>query len=681
MKLLVLLVVVAISCTSALSTWQECVNNCLSFSDYSRGDKSNLSPAENAIEYCRKFLNPPDDIEVKLWASIIRGMHNTCKQIKRFSELVHIFMKAGIPRHRFCRYRKICPTAKKFIGPRKLKGPRKFIGPRKLVDLQQKHGKKDNGAICTACKITMYTVRTTIKFFNYSEQKIKKSVEFLCKMLSPLKIQSKICKDVLDEIDSIIQWVLKGLSPGQICVKLKFCNSTLAHQIPAMLKIMNRYHPNEFQKMLAQYVDKAVEIQKGLPVIIESYQKWSNKQETKAHKNVPAVRSGEMCKLCMTVTNLITYTVKYANASIEAVEEAVRLICDAEPGPIKKMCLGFLSKINEIIQYIEKGLTPKDICKTLGFCTKSDNKWTQITESKPGHETRDDSGSKAICGVCDSLGNLIKEETGHYKQTMRKMRSYMTEMCKHTKNEQLQERCVSVAPMFIMIDSIASRVFDPKLCKKLICNKPFLMAASLLQRQKSTPCDICHYAVKMLDMRFKYFNELVQRTLSELDQICGYIAYKELSSQCHKYVNSTEALFNAIVKKLNSTNICAILRLCPKAETQNEGPSLYEEFVKIAGSGSSPTCGICKVAVEAAQGEKNAAMVRSTLKTSCKGIEMVAGKKVCKKLVNHVDFIIGKNGEKKSPEMVCKKLLLCEKELPVMELLGGFVDGLKDIFG
>ena len=89
--------------------------------------------------------------------------------------------------------------------------------------------------------------------------------------------------------------------------------------------------------------------------------------------------------------------------------------------------------------------------------------------------------------------------------------------------------------MFIMIDNIASRVFDPKLCKKLICNKPFLMAASLLQRQKSTPCDICHYAVKMLDMRFKYFNELVQRTLSELDQICGYIAYKELSSQVSRF--------------------------------------------------------------------------------------------------------------------------------------------------
>ena len=68
-----------------------------------------------------------------------------------------------------------------------------------------------------------------------------------------------------------------------------------------------------------------------------SYFLQSNKQGTKAHKNVPAVRSGEMCKLCMTVTNLIIYTVKYANATIEAVEEAVKLICDAEPGPIKKV--------------------------------------------------------------------------------------------------------------------------------------------------------------------------------------------------------------------------------------------------------------------------------------------------------------------------------------------------------
>ena len=96
--------------------------------------------------------------------------------------------------------------------------------------------------------------------------------------------------------------------------------------------------------------------------------------------------------------------------------------------------------------------------------------------------------------------------------------------------------------------------------------------------------------------------------------------------QCHKSVNQTGAILHAIEKKLNPTAICAALKICPKEEA--EEASVFEDLLKIATSGSAPTCSICKIAVESVQEETNAGTVRDALKDTCNGISLFAGKKV-----------------------------------------------------
>ena len=46
--------------------------------------------------------------------------------------------------------------------------------------------------------------------------------------------------------------------------------------------------------------------------------------------------NGKACELCKTVTNIVYYSVKYANSTIEAIEEAIKVICNAQIGPVKK---------------------------------------------------------------------------------------------------------------------------------------------------------------------------------------------------------------------------------------------------------------------------------------------------------------------------------------------------------
>ncbi len=52
----------------------------------------------------------------------------------------------------------------------------------------------------------------------------------------------------------------------------------------------------------------------------------------------------------------------------------------------------------------------------------------------------------------------------------------------------------------------------------------------------------------------------------------------------------------------------------------------------------------------------------------------------CKKLLRHLDSIIEAREEKKSPEEICDLLKLCEKNVPVMKIFQGVVEGLKDLF-
>ena len=44
-----------------------------------------------------------------------------------------------------------------------------------------------------------------------------------CNHLTILPIQKKECLFLLDHIQDIINWIMQGISPGDICVKLGFC--------------------------------------------------------------------------------------------------------------------------------------------------------------------------------------------------------------------------------------------------------------------------------------------------------------------------------------------------------------------------------------------------------------------------------------------------------------------------
>ena len=84
----------------------------------------------------------------------------------------------------------------------------------------------------------------------------------------------------------------------------------------------------------------------------------------------PIESNNTKCNLCKDVVEIIDSQIKVANSTIGIIEEIVKEFRNhLTILPIqKKECLFLLEHIQEIINFIIDGLSPKDICLKLGFC-------------------------------------------------------------------------------------------------------------------------------------------------------------------------------------------------------------------------------------------------------------------------------------------------------------------------
>jgi len=76
------------------------------------------------------------------------------------------------------------------------------------------------------------------------------------------------------------------------------------------------------------------------------------------------------CSLCKDVVNIIDGEIHIANSTINIMEYIIKEICShliILPAS-KKECFFILDNITEIVNWLLKGFSPKDICVKLGLC-------------------------------------------------------------------------------------------------------------------------------------------------------------------------------------------------------------------------------------------------------------------------------------------------------------------------
>ncbi|XP_065071833.1 uncharacterized protein LOC135696381 isoform X6 [Rhopilema esculentum] len=590
-----------------------------------------------------------------------------CQKIVGYVDMVFKMVLKGMDVSQICVQLDFCnqmesvlPFETRLTGLLKSFGNRMSSYARKAAGIATKKAVRSEKS-CKICKQVVNYVSMGIKIFNPTEKEIIDSVNQFCTTFSRNEKQDEECQKIVGYVDMVFKMVLKGMDVSQICVQLGFCK-----QMKSVLPFESRRTGN----LMSYYARKAAEVYQDLPTVIERYHKVESGKEVTSSSNDKA------CDLCKTVTNIVYYSVKYANSTIEAIEEAIKVICNAQVGPVKKSCLFYLSKIDEIIQYIEKGLMPNDICVKLGFCSKTVHETNNLSWQNVHEEYQ--TTARSVCRICHSTERIVKKDMRTFESSLRLMTKYAQIACISPLNENLKEKCSYAAQVIQSAEQLRKQILDPSECKKVICNKPFIIAMHIAKKTNNQVCDICRYAENMLVKRFQNLDKTMQMSLSEVDKICDMIPYSSLSSRCHSYVNRTKAVCDNIVEKLKSANLCVKLRLCPKQiEDEKEGGKFFQHFFK--GDGKNPMCNICISSVKAAQAKMGRRRNAQKFAMPCARLERISGKKICSEF--NINAMIGRINWGESPEKVCKRMRLCDDKSSVVDIFAGIAGEMMKMFG
>lgn len=103
------------------------------------------------------------------------------------------------------------------------------------------------------------------------------------------------------------------------------------------------------------------------------------------------VREGDstLCDLCTFSVQVIRDEIKLGNTTIHVIEDVVQILCDIFNQ--KHTCEIIIDDINYIVDMIERGWTPLDICKVLHLCsdthTTRTSKWYMRRETLKQNKT------------------------------------------------------------------------------------------------------------------------------------------------------------------------------------------------------------------------------------------------------------------------------------------------------
>mgnify|MGYP001377618769 CR=1 FL=1 len=88
----------------------------------------------------------------------------------------------------------------------------------------------NNTTECKVCTDIVGIINGEIHIANSSISIIENIVKEFCSHLIIIPIFKKECNFIINNIQKIINYLLEGLSPKDICIKLNLCSSNFIHQ-------------------------------------------------------------------------------------------------------------------------------------------------------------------------------------------------------------------------------------------------------------------------------------------------------------------------------------------------------------------------------------------------------------------------------------------------------------------
>ncbi|XP_059176040.1 uncharacterized protein LOC131955787 isoform X3 [Physella acuta] len=357
------------------------------------------------------------------------------------------------------------------------------------------------GELCALCTYVIQTLYTMLEQ-NSSKQEIIAALDKVCNLL-PTTIKDQCDSFVGLYLPYIVDLIVQGLTPDQICKKFGLCTASVS----------------------------AVAIKSG-------------------------VSKNEICAICIYVLEAVDQLLE-ENATLPQIEAVLDKVCDYIP-PIKDQCEKFVALYAPyVVDLITKELSPQEICSLLGLCVNTT--LTGVTKHKAITVTVK---SDATCAVCELVLKVL--ETLVAKNTsVKQIESYLDAVC-NVLPSSVKAECQSFVATYTpqLIYLLAN--FPPEQVCILIkaCSAPPMVKKPL---GNGPSCPICELVMQQVE-KFIGKNSTQKEVELVLDVVCELLP-ATVKKDCEQYVDMYTPVLVQLLLQISPDQICTYLKFCRPSTT------------------------------------------------------------------------------------------------------------------
>lgn len=391
-----------------------------------------------------------------------------------------------------------------------------------LVTYDENDGKKPHG--CFFCVHVAEVVRQVNKTEPDKLPIVKTILDNVCK-LTPSDCK---CDEIDKDFDKLVELVKQGECPHKICKSLGFCKKPTP----------------------------------DTQVVVAS--------------NDDSLYGNNTCLYCDAATTFLQILEQEQPDQVDMIREYADMICGmlGDDSP----CHEYVNQLDTVIDALKKGTHPRDICKSLNYCSASmsigeaaDATALAIVDEEDHHHHHHG------CKFCVHVGIVIHEVNKTEPEKLPVLKDLLANVCELAPTDC---NCTTVSQNFDKIVELEKEGNCPfQACKAIgVCKKKderavdlytdeepsaadaiMAIASSMYGVSNETYCAYCTYATTIIRIAIMQYGQEIAEIRQYADMICDMLG---ADSQCHTYVSQLDTVLDAIKEGKSSHEICALLKYC-----------------------------------------------------------------------------------------------------------------------
>ncbi|KAG7383120.1 hypothetical protein PHYPSEUDO_003992 [Phytophthora pseudosyringae] len=610
-------------------------------------------------------------------------------------------------------------------------------------------------------------------------QQVRAIIGDLCDAMS----SDSMCHTFLKNYDAIVDWLKHGTEPLVVCARIAMCSSesgsgseisdlpltpeepktvedgalvtanfvendqscTFCSHVAGVIYQVNELFPEQLPMLksvlgtvceMASPESKCQEVEANFDHIVELVQQGQYPREVCANADfcpkkpmrdmLPSdrMRGGDKtCVYCDAATTVVEVILQEAPEQIDQIREYADMICGmlGDDSP----CHQYVNQLDTVVDSLRKGVHPRDICKTLKYCSaeRMDN-LPELDESprvgmmrngpggmhhhvgmmgpggRHGHHGRGPRGEMAMmqdnehpphpprphphgsCFFCSRVAMVIHHVNHTSPEKLPIVKTILSNVCQLVPSKC---KCDVVDKNFDKIVEMEKEGKHPhEICKSLgVCDKTRgweegapsiademkgVVVASQWPPGNATQCTYCQFATTVAKIALQQYGTDIRQIRAYADMICDMLGS---DSPCHIYVKDLDFVIDSITKGMSAKAICLELKFCTAMEGQLDIADGEESAVALSsdkhrhhdhGCSFCIHVGIVVHHVNKTEPEK-LPIVKTILTNVCK---LATPDCKCDEVDKNFGKVVelGKGG--KRPHEICKTIGLCKKKVDVI---------------